>query len=132
MRCTRWCERMVARRVPRVLAVAAGRDRWRSSPSLRLLLLIVPILSKQAPLLREQIPLLAERLNHSLVPWLAQFGINVSLDTESIKAFVLKYARRQHRGLAGDGAGLGAHRRQLHAGASSAMRCWCRWCCSTC
>jgi predicted PurR-regulated permease PerM len=55
------------------------------------LLLIVPILSKELPLLREQIPLLADRLNHTLAPWLAQFGINVSLDIDSIKAFVLKY-----------------------------------------
>ena len=83
-------QRMVARRVPRVLAVALV-EILAIVAFLALLLLIVPILSKQAPLLREQIPLLAERLNHSLVPWLAQFGINASLDTESIKAFVLKY-----------------------------------------
>src|SRR6478672_3200414 len=71
-------QRMVARRVPRVLAVALV-EILAIVAFLALLLLIVPILSKQAPLLREQIPLLAERLNHSLVPWLAQFGINASL-----------------------------------------------------
>jgi predicted PurR-regulated permease PerM len=51
----------------------------------------VPILSKQLPLLREQIPLFADRLNAGLSPWLARFGIEVQLDTASIKAFVLKY-----------------------------------------
>jgi len=55
------------------------------------LLLIVPILSKQLPLLREQIPLLADRLNTNLSPWLAKMGVTVALDTASIKAFVLKY-----------------------------------------
>jgi predicted PurR-regulated permease PerM len=58
---------------------------------LAVLLLIVPILSKQLPLLREQIPLLADRLNTGLSPWLAKFGIDVALDTASIKAFALKY-----------------------------------------
>jgi predicted PurR-regulated permease PerM len=55
------------------------------------LLLIVPILSKELPLLREQIPLLAKGLNTSLEPWLAQFGIHVALDIDSIQKFALKY-----------------------------------------
>ncbi len=55
------------------------------------LLLIVPILTREIPLLREQIPVLAARLNETLSPWLAQYGIHVALDTASIKAFVLKY-----------------------------------------
>ena len=41
--------------------------------------------------MREQVPVLLERLNTSLVPWLAQFGIKVSLDVASIKTFVVKY-----------------------------------------
>ena len=55
------------------------------------LLLIVPIFAKEIPLLREQLPLLADRLNNSLVPWLAKFGIRVSLDAGSVKAFAVKY-----------------------------------------
>ena len=91
MRCTRWSSGWRARGVPRVLAVIAGRGR-RIVALLALLLLIVPILSKELPLLREQMPLLAERSStQTLAPWLAQFGINVSLDTASIKAFVVKY-----------------------------------------
>jgi predicted PurR-regulated permease PerM len=83
-------EQLVARRVPRVLAVIAVEVAVIVA-LLALLLLIVPILSRELPLLREQIPLLAAKLNDTLVPWLAQFGVNVSLDIASIKAFVVKY-----------------------------------------
>ena len=83
-------ERLVALRAPRVLAVVLV-ELTAIIVMLALLLLIVPIMSKELPLLREQIPLLADKLNKGLVPWLAQYGVNVSLDTASIKAFVLKY-----------------------------------------
>ena len=83
-------EKLVARRVPRVLAVIAVEVAVIVS-LLALLLLIVPILSRELPLLREQIPILADKLNRSVVPWLAQYGVNVSLDIASIKAFVVKY-----------------------------------------
>ena len=83
-------ERLAARRVPRVLAVVLV-EVAAIVAGLAVLLLIVPILSKELPLLRDQIPLLADRLNHGLSPWLAQWGLHVALDTASIKAFVLKY-----------------------------------------
>ncbi len=82
-------ERLAARRVPRVLAVLLV-EVAAIVAVLAVLLLIVPILSKQLPLLREQIPLFADRLNANLSPWLAKMGMNVALDTASIKAFVLK------------------------------------------
>jgi predicted PurR-regulated permease PerM len=83
-------EKLARRRVPRVVAVAIV-EVVAVLVVLAVLLLIVPILSKQLPLLREQIPLLADRLNTQLAPWLARFGIDVTLDTASIKDFVLKY-----------------------------------------
>jgi predicted PurR-regulated permease PerM len=83
-------EWLAHRRVPRLLAVVLV-EVGMIVALLLLLLLMVPILSKELPLLREQIPLLAERVNQSLLPWLSQWGVNVALDTESIKAFVLKY-----------------------------------------
>ena len=83
-------ERLVALRTPRVLAVSVV-ELTAILLLLALFLLIVPIMSKELPLLREQIPLLADKLNNGLAPWLAQYGINVALDTASIKAFVLKY-----------------------------------------
>jgi predicted PurR-regulated permease PerM len=82
-------ERLAARRVPRVLAVLVVEVLFIVA-LLAVLLLVVPILTKELPLLREQIPLLADKLNQTLSPWLAQFGIQVALDTASIKAFVLK------------------------------------------
>lgn len=83
-------EALVRRRVPRVVAVAVV-EVLAILAFLAVLLLIVPVLSKQLPMLREQIPMLADRVNSGLGPLLSQLGINVSLDTESIKAFVLKY-----------------------------------------
>ena len=82
-------ERLAARRVPRLVAVLLVEVLF-GVALLAVLLLIVPIISKELPLLREQIPLLADRLNRNVAPWLAQFGVNVSLDIAGIKAFVLK------------------------------------------
>lgn len=82
-------ERLAARRVPRLLAVLTVEVVF-IVVLCAVLLLIVPILSKELPLLREQIPALADRLNRTLSPWLAQWGVNVALDTAGIKAFVLK------------------------------------------
>jgi predicted PurR-regulated permease PerM len=76
--------------LPRVLAVLLVESLF-ILILFSVLLLVVPIFAKELPLLREQLPLLAERLNNSLVPWLAQFGIKVSLDVASIKLFVVKY-----------------------------------------
>lgn len=83
-------EGLARRRVPRVLAVVLVEIAFIVAVML-VLLLMVPILSKELPLLREQIPLLADRANQTLVPLLKQYGVNVALDTASIKAFVLKY-----------------------------------------
>jgi predicted PurR-regulated permease PerM len=56
-----------------------------------LILMIVPILAKELPLMRAQLPLLFDKLDGSLSPWLAQFGIQVSLDLGSLKGQILKY-----------------------------------------
>ncbi|MBC7719517.1 MAG: AI-2E family transporter [Chitinophagaceae bacterium] len=77
-------------RMPRVLAVIAV-ELSLIVALVGLALLIVPIMAKELPLMREQAPLLADRLNSGLAPWLAQFGIKVSLDIASIKAVMLKY-----------------------------------------
>jgi predicted PurR-regulated permease PerM len=82
-------EALAARRVPRMAAVVLV-EVLAIVALLALVLLLVPVIAKEVPLLREQIPLMAERLNQRLAPWLAQFGLHVSLDSASIKAFVLK------------------------------------------
>lgn len=77
-------------RMPRLLAVLMVETLFILT-LLSILLLVVPIFAKELPLLREQVPLLADRLNTSLGPWLAQFGVKVSLDVASIKTFVVRY-----------------------------------------
>lgn len=83
-------ERLVQRRVPRALAVTLV-EVLALVAIVAVLLLIVPIVSKELPLLREQLPLLVDKLNQSVSPWLAQFGIQIPLDSASIKAFIVKY-----------------------------------------
>lgn len=82
-------EALAARRVPRLAAVILV-EALAIAALLALVLLLVPVIAKELPLLREQIPLLADRANQHLTPWLAQHGIDVKLDSASIKAFVRK------------------------------------------
>lgn len=87
-------------RMPRVLAVLIVETLF-IVILLSVLLLVVPIFAKELPLLREQLPLLAARINNALGPWLAQFGITLALDVESIKAFVVKYLSANFEDTAG-------------------------------
>jgi predicted PurR-regulated permease PerM len=77
-------------RLPRVLAVVLVELLF-IFLVLGIALLIVPILSKELPQMREQVPVLLDGMNAWLKPFLAQFGLKVSLDVSSLKAFVLKY-----------------------------------------
>ena len=58
---------------------------------LGLVLLVVPVVSKEIPLLREQLPQLLDRLHDTLSPWLAQYGIRISLDLPSLRAQLAGY-----------------------------------------
>lgn len=80
----------LSRRVPRALAVVLV-ELAALAVGLGVMLLIVPIISRELPALREQIPLLAMRLNDHLTPLLAPYGIQIRLDVGSIKAFVGQY-----------------------------------------
>ncbi len=82
-------EALAARRMPRLLAVVLV-EVVAIAALLALVLLIIPVIAKEVPLLKQQIPVLIERADKTLVPWLAQFGIHVSLDSASVKAFLLK------------------------------------------
>ena len=77
-------------RVPRVLAVALVEVIFLLAV-LGLALLVVPILVKEAPLVRTQLPAMTERFGAWLTPWLAQFGVDVALDMDSLKAAALSY-----------------------------------------
>jgi predicted PurR-regulated permease PerM len=56
-----------------------------------LFLLIVPVLAKEVPLMRQQMPVLLDRLHETISPWLAQFGIQVSLDFASLREQIVGY-----------------------------------------
>lgn len=77
-------------RVPRVVAVIVVELLF-ILVLVSIALMVVPIVAKEVPLMRAQLPVLFEKLDGSLSPWLAQFGIHVSLDVGSLKAQVLKY-----------------------------------------
>jgi predicted PurR-regulated permease PerM len=83
-------EWLVAQRVPRWLAVGLVVIAA-ILLALALVLLVVPVMTKELPLLRQQIPRLLERFDQSISPWLEQFGINISLDFASVRAYVLKF-----------------------------------------
>ncbi len=77
-------------RIPRLLAVVVVELLFLMA-LLGMTLLMVPIVAKELPLLREQFPLVMDSLNATVGPWLRQWGIHVSLDGNSVKAFAVKY-----------------------------------------
>ena len=87
-------------RLPRVVAVVLVELLFLVA-LLGLLLLIIPIMTKALPLMREQVPLLFDKLNSGLTPWLAQFGIKVSLDLGSLKTVALKYLNANYEEMFG-------------------------------
>ena len=87
-------------RLPRVAAVIMVELIFIIA-TLCLLLLIVPIVVKEIPLIRAQVPLLADRITNGLTPWLAEYGIKVSLDVGSLKTLALKYLNANYEDMAG-------------------------------
>lgn len=85
-----WLDHVGRGRIPRLLAVIVVEVLF-ILVLLGVALLIVPILAKEVPLMREQLPVLLDSANTSLKPWLAQWGIHISLDIASIKSFVMTY-----------------------------------------
>ncbi|MEJ8836667.1 AI-2E family transporter [Ramlibacter sp. AN1133] len=77
-------------RMPRILAVVIV-ELLLVVVLLSLSLLVVPVLLKELPLMREQIPVLFDRLHDRLSPWLAQFGVRISLDLASLRAQLMEY-----------------------------------------
>lgn len=79
----------LSRRMPRVLAVLIV-ETLAGLVLLSLLLLVIPIITKELPLLREQIPVLAGKLHALVAPLLAKAGLPVVLDGNTVKNFVLE------------------------------------------
>lgn len=85
-----WLDDVGRGRIPRLLAVVVVELVF-IIVVLAVLLLMVPIVAKELPLLREQLPQMLDGLNGSLKPWLAQWGIHISLDLSSVKKFVMAH-----------------------------------------
>lgn len=77
-------------RIPRLLAVIVVELLFMLAV-LCVVLLIVPVLAKEVPLMREQIPQLFDRLHATISPWLAQFGLRISLDLASLRQQLVEY-----------------------------------------
>lgn len=80
----------LSKRMPRVLAVVLVES-LALALVLAVMLLIVPILSKELPLLKAQIPVVAAHINQELAPLLQRMGISASLDVAAIKDFVIRH-----------------------------------------
>ena len=77
-------------RMPRVLAVVIVELLFILAV-LGLVLLLVPVLTREWPLLREQVPQLLDRLNAGVQPLLADLGLKLAFDTASLKPALMKY-----------------------------------------
>ncbi len=80
-------EKLAARRVPRWLGAGVAIAVLMLL-ALGVVLLIVPVITKQVPLLKEQVPLLLERMNDTLVPLAARFGLDVAVDVEQVRVWL--------------------------------------------
>jgi predicted PurR-regulated permease PerM len=85
-----WLDHAGRGRVPRVLAVIVVELLFVVAV-LALVLLVVPILAKEVPLIRDQLPVLLESASAVAQPLLVQWGIQVTLDLESVKGFIKTY-----------------------------------------
>ena len=101
-----------ARRVPRVIAVMLVEiATLLAVAALMLLIGADPVEGAAAPA-TSSCRCWSSRINQRVTPWLAQMGINVSLDGSNLRAILHQVPRRQLGRRHRRGAGLGAHRRQ--------------------
>jgi len=84
-----WVLRMQQRKVPAWLGAGVAIAML-MGVLLAVLLLIVPVVTRQWPLLRDQIPALLEQFNVWLLPWAQQWGLNVSFDVASVRELLSK------------------------------------------
>lgn len=77
-------EKLHARRIPRWLGAGVAIALLMLA-ALAVVLLIVPVVSKQVPLIREQVPVLLEHLNQALVPLAARFGVDLQIDVNLVR-----------------------------------------------
>lgn len=82
-------ERLHRGRVPRWLGAGVALTLL-SLTALAVVLLIVPVVTRQVPLLREQVPTLLEHLNIWLQPLAARFGLELAVDVAAVRDVLRK------------------------------------------
>ncbi len=82
-------EKMYARRVPRWLGAGVALVLL-GAVVLAVLLLIVPVVTRQVPLIRDQVPALMEHFNTWLQPIAARFGLELQVDVSAVRDVLRK------------------------------------------
>ena len=87
-------ERLHGWRIPRTLAVTLSLMALMLGAAM-LVLLVVPVVTRQLPLLKDQIPMWAEWLNGQLLPLESYVGTSIAIDVDAIRT-ALKAALSGH------------------------------------
>ena len=82
-------EKMYARRVPRWLGAGVALVLL-GAVVLAVMLLIVPVVTRQVPLIRDQVPALMEHFNTWLQPIAARFGLELQVDVSAVRDVLRK------------------------------------------
>jgi predicted PurR-regulated permease PerM len=80
-------ERLHDKRIPRWLGAGVAIAAL-SLVMLLVVLLIVPVITRQVPLLKEQVPALLERVNDVLLPLAARFGLDLQIDVAQVRGWL--------------------------------------------
>jgi predicted PurR-regulated permease PerM len=93
-------EKLHARHVPRWLGAGVALALL-GAVVLAVLLLIVPVITKQVPLIREQVPALMEHVNRWLQPVAARFGLDLQVDVAAVRDVLRKLVAGHEEDLMG-------------------------------
>jgi predicted PurR-regulated permease PerM len=93
-------EKLHTRHVPRWLGAGVALALL-GAVVLAVLLLIVPVITKQVPLIREQVPALMEHVNRWLQPVAARFGLDLQVDVAAVRDVLRKLVAGHEEDLVG-------------------------------
>ena len=93
-------EKLHARHVPRWLGAGVALALL-GAVLLAVLLLIVPVVTKQVPLIREQVPALMEQFNTWLKPLATRFGLELQVDVAAVRDVLRKLVAGHEEDLVG-------------------------------
>jgi len=93
-------EKLHARHVPRWFGAGVALALL-GAVLLAVLLLIVPVVTKQVPLIRDQVPALMEQFNAWLQPLAARFGLELQVDVAAVRDVLRKLVAGHEEDLVG-------------------------------